>query len=225
VDSAAVLAAAGVPVAPGVHVHSAREAARAARDFGSTVVVKVVSPDLPHKSEAGGVRLGITTPEAAARAYDEVTDAAVRYAPEAVIDGALVSPMLSGGLETILGVVSDPVFGPVVMFGLGGVFVEVLRDASYRLAPFSVTEATSMIQEIRGRGLLHGVRGEPGRDVASLATALSRLSVFADEHRDDLDSIDLNPFLVMPEGAGSVAVDALIVRRSMDEPQGPLGDE
>ncbi|HEX3929851.1 MAG TPA: acetate--CoA ligase family protein [Nocardioides sp.] len=225
VDSAAVLSAAGVPVAPGVHVHSAEEAARAAADFGSAVVVKVVSQDLPHKSEAGGVRLDVTTPEAAARAYDEVTRAAARYAPDARLDGALVSPMLTGGLETILGVVSDPVFGPVVMFGLGGVYVEVLRDASYRLAPFTVTEATSMIQEIRGYGLLSGARGKPARDVASLATALSRLSVFADEHRHDLDSIDLNPFLVMPEGAGSVAVDALVVRRSMDETSRPSADD
>ena len=129
------------------------------------------------------------------------------------MDGILVAPMVSGGVETILGVNRDPVFGPVVLFGLGGIFVEVMKDVTFRLAPFSVEEAHAMIREVKGFPLLEGVRGQPPADIEALARALAQLSVFAAAHEDELESLDLNPFIVLPEGQGAVAVDALIVPR------------
>ena len=125
-----------------------------------------------------------------------------------ILDRALLRRAL-GGVETVIGVVCDPVFGPAVMFGLGGVFVEVLKDVTFRLAPFGVDEAHRMIDEIAGRAMLDGVRGAPPADIAALAEALSKLSVFAAENADRIETIDVNPFIVLPEGA--VAVDALIV--------------
>ena len=120
--------------------------------------------------------------------------------------------MVSDGVETIMGVVSDPVFGPAVMFGLGGVFVEVLKDVTFRLAPFGMDEARRMIDEIQGRAMLDGVRGAPPADIDALADALARLSVFAAENADVIETIDINPFLVLSDGA--VAVDALIVPKT-----------
>ena len=120
--------------------------------------------------------------------------------------------MVSDGVETIMGVVSDPVFGPAVMFGLGGVFVEVLKDVTFRLAPFGMDEARRMIDEIHGRAMLDGVRGAPPADIDALADALARLSVFATENADVIETIDINPFLVLSDGA--LAVDALIVPKT-----------
>lgn len=121
-----------------------------------------------------------------------------------------MAPMISGGVETIIGVHVDPVFGPAIMFGLGGVFVEVLKDVSFRLAPFNEIEARRMIDEIRGRAILDGVRGAPAADVDALATALAALSRFAAAHRDELVSVDVNPFTVLPDGQGAMALDAVI---------------
>ncbi|MBT6093673.1 MAG: CoA-binding protein, partial [Rhodospirillaceae bacterium] len=120
-----------------------------------------------------------------------------------------VAEMAAPGVETVMGVVIDPVFGPAVMFGLGGVFVEVLKDVTFRLAPFGVDEAHRMINEIQGRAMLDGVRGAPPADINALADALSRLSVFAHANAERIESIDVNPFIVTADGA--VAVDALIV--------------
>jgi acyl-CoA synthetase (NDP forming) len=211
-DSAVLLEAAGLPVVPRRRVSSPEQAAEAAREFGGTVAVKILSADITHKTDIGGVVLG-AGPGEAAGAYAQVLGAACSYAPNAGIDGALVSPMVTGGLETIIGVSNDPVFGPVVMFGLGGVFVESIRDVTCRLAPFSEAEAMTMIREIRGYALLEGSRGGTRCDVPALARALSAVSVFADEHRGDVLSIDLNPFLVLAEGNGAVAVDAVVVGR------------
>ena len=119
--------------------------------------------------------------------------------------------MVAGGVETIVGVVQDPTFGPVVMFGLGGVFVEVLKDVTFRVAPFDVAEAQRMIREIRGFAVLEGVRGAPPADVDALASMLSALSRFAAANADLIESIDLNPVRVMPEGQGVVPLDALLV--------------
>ena len=181
--------------------------------MGGPLAIKVISADLLHKSDAGGVALDVDGPEAAAGAYRGVIEAVRARAPEAVIDGVLVSPMIRGGTETILGVSNDPVFGPTVMFGLGGVFVESIRDVTFRLAPFAPEEAMRMIGEIRGRAVLEEPRGAPPRDLAALAATLSALSVYADEHRRDIQSIDVNPLLVLAEGEGVVAVNAVIQAR------------
>ena len=124
-------------------------------------------------------------------------------------------PMIRGGIETILGVQVDPVFGPAVMFGLGGVFVEILGDVAFRLAPFGLDEANRMIREIEGFKMLAGVRGAPPVDIEALAEALVRLSVLADVEAERIEGIDVNPFLVLPEGQGAVALDALVVPRAV----------
>ena len=142
--------------------------------------------------------------------YAELRERVASAVPDAKINGVLVAVMITAGVETVLGVVRDPLFGPVVMFGLGGVFVEVLRDVVFKPAPFTVEEAKGLIGQVRGSALLHGVRGSPPADIDALAEALSRISLFAAANADTIASIDINPFLVLPRGAGAIAVDAFI---------------
>ena len=127
------------------------------------------------------------------------------------VDRVVVARMAEPGLETILGVVRDPVFGPVVMFGLGGIFVEAFQDVAFRVAPFGVTEAQAMVAEVKGRVLLRGVRGQPPADEDALVRAIAALSVYAAAHAEAIESIDINPLLVLPRGRGVLALDALIV--------------
>ncbi|MEP9350484.1 acetate--CoA ligase family protein [Xanthobacter sp. KR7-225] len=207
-----LLEAAGLP-GPGTRVaKTPEEAARVAAAIGFPVVVKILSPDILHKSDIGGVALNLATAEAVQVAGAAVLERARAAAPEARIDGLLVAPMMpKGGVETILGATVDPVFGPMVMFGLGGVLVEVMGDVALRRAPFDLKEARAMIGEIRGAALLDGVRGAPPADKEALATALVALARFAAANADRIESIDVNPFLVFPEGRGAVALDAVIV--------------
>ena len=198
---------------PARHARTAREAADAAADLGFPVVLKVLSADILHKSDIGGVRLGVADRAAAEAAFDEILAAARTAQPEAAIDGCLVAPMVSGGVETILGVQRDPVFGPIVMFGLGGIFVEALKDVTFRAAPFDEAEARAMIEEIAAFPVLTGLRGQPPADLGALAAALSRLSLFAAANADTIESLDLNPFLVRPSGEGALALDAVLVTR------------
>ena len=214
VDAADILSKAGLPMAPGRLAHSADDAAQAAMDVGYPVVMKIVSPDIQHKSDIGGVKLNLQSSDEVRASYQAIMVAVGQHAREAAIDGILVAPMISGGVETILGVHRDPVFGPVVLFGLGGIFVEVLKDVTFRIAPFGLDEAHRMIDEVRGRAMLDGVRGQPAADVDALAQALSRLSVYAAANGDVIESIDINPFLVKAKGEGAVAVDALILTRT-----------
>lgn len=208
-----ILAAAGIPTVEDRLARTAEEAAAAARAFGGPVVLKISSPDILHKTEVGGVVVGLADAEAAAAAFTAMTARVAAARPAARIDGALVSPMIADGVECIMGVSVDPAFGPVVLFGLGGIFVEVLKDVTLRVAPFSAAEAVEMIREVKGFPLLDGARGKPRADVATLAEALSRLSVFAAANSDRIDSVDVNPILVRPAGQGVVAVDALFVPR------------
>ncbi len=205
------VAAAGVPVVPARHARTAREAGAAAAALGFPVVIKVLSADIVHKSDIGGVRLGISDRAAAETAFDEIVAASRAAVPDAAIDGCLVAPMVTGGVETILGVQRDPVFGPVVMFGLGGIFVEALKDVTFRAAPFDEAEARSMIESVAAFPVLTGLRGQPPADLDALAAALSRLSLFAAANADTIESLDLNPFLVRP--AGALALDAVLVIR------------
>ena len=207
------LAAAGVPVTPARQARNAAEAGEAAAALGFPVVLKVLSADVAHKSDVGGVRLGVADRAGAEAAFGEVV-AAVRAArPDAAIDGCLVAPMAAGGVETILGAQRDPVFGPIVMFGLGGIFVEALKDVTFRAAPFDEAEARAMIESVAAYPLLTGLRGQPPADLGALAAALSRLSCFAAANADVIESLDVNPFLVRPEGQGALALDAVLVTR------------
>lgn len=213
VQALAVLADGDVPVVPVRHVHTAAEAAIAAAEIDGPVVMKIVSADLQHKSEVGGVRLNISGGEAAATAFEEIIAGVAEKTPDALLDGCLVAPMVGGGTEAILGVSRDPVFGPVVMFGLGGIFVEVLKDVAFRVAPFDEAEARKMIREIRGYPVLQGVRGQPPADEDALAQALASLSRFAAANADTIESMEANPFLVRAAGQGAMALDALIIKR------------
>ncbi|SLN70680.1 acetate--CoA ligase family protein [Oceanibacterium hippocampi] len=214
-DSLAIVQAAGIPTIGAIAVGSAEEATQAFRridaEGGRRAVLKVVSRELPHKSEAGGVRLGICSEEEAGAAYSEVMARVAQRAPGIAVDGALVAPMAEPGIETIIGVHRDPVFGPVVMFGLGGVFAEVLRDVAFRVAPFDVAEARRMIAETKASAILAGARGGPAVDVGILAQALADLSRFASAHAERVESIDINPFSVGPTAA--CALDAVVVLR------------
>ncbi len=212
VEAKNLLAAAGLPMIEEVLATSPEEATSAVGGLDMPAALKLVSPDVQHKSEIGGVMLDVTS-DGAAEAYETLVGRLQRYKPAARLDGVVVAPMITDGVETLLGVQRDPVFGPVVVFGLGGVFVEVLEDVARRLAPFDEDEAMEMIREIKGYPILEGVRGGTAADIPALAAALSRLSCLAHENRDRIDSIDINPFLVRPEGKGAVAVDALIVPR------------
>ena len=204
-----ILAAAGIPILAERLVTSEAEAAAAA-DLGERLVLKIVSPEITHKTEVGGVMLDIPAGELG-EAYERLIARVQAHTTGARIDGVLISPMVRGGVEMILGVQDDPVFGPVVMLGLGGIFVEVLRDVTFRIAPFGVEEARRMIGELRGAAMLHGARGQPPCDLAALAAALSRLSLFAAAQRGRFTSIDINPLLVRPRGEGAAALDALIL--------------
>jgi acyl-CoA synthetase (NDP forming) len=136
--------------------------------------------------------------------------------PGREVKRVIIAPMISGGVETVLGVNRDPVFGPVVMFGLGGIFVEALGDVVFRAAPFGLDEAHRMIRGIRSFRILEGVRGRPPTDIDALAAALARLSVVAAAHADAIESIDVNPFLVRAKGQGAVALDALVIPRKSE---------
>ncbi len=214
VEAGKLLRDAGLPVVESRLAGGADEAVEFATELGFPVVLKVVSAEIQHKSEVGGVRVGLADAVAVVRAHDEIVASVAAKAPGAPVDGIMVAPMVSGGVETILGVHADPVFGPTVMFGLGGIFVEVLRDVTFRVAPFGPDEAHRMIREVQGYPMLEGVRGQPPADIEALAEALSRLSVFAAANRDAVDGIDLNPFLVLEQGQGAVALDALVLAKT-----------
>ncbi len=205
-----ILAAAGIPCASERLVTSAQEAADSAPKIGFPLVMKIVSSDILHKSEMGGVLLNVNSVEEARSGYISLMQRAKKHAPGARLTGVLIAQQIKGGVETILGVIRDPVFGPVIMFGLGGVFVEVLKDVTFRCAPFGPAQARRMIREVKGYVMLKGVRGAMPADEEALVDALTRLSVFAAAQGDELESIDINPFIVLAKGQGALAVDALI---------------
>lgn len=216
-DSRELLSSAGIPIVEGNLAKSAKEAAEAAAALGCPVVMKINGADISHKTEIGGVELNVATPNDAHRLYDELLSRVKRHAPDAQPTGVIVAPLIKGGVETILGVQVDPVFGPAVMFGLGGVFVEVFQDVVFQIAPFGRDEAMRMISGIKGARLLQGVRGRPISDVDALADALVALSQFAAGHADTLVSVDVNPFMVLPEGLGAVALDCLVVPKGAED--------
>jgi len=208
-EGARLLALAGVQLAPHAMAGSAPEAVAAAARLGYPVAVKIESPDILHKTEAQGVRLGLADAAAVEAAFVSVVEAARAYRPEARIDGVLVQAMSSGEVEFVIGLKRDPVFGTVVMAGLGGVLIEVLRDVSFRRAPVSVAEAQRMLDELKGRALLAGVRGKPPINRARLAQLISAVSCFGAAAGARLSELDLNPVLLSREDA--VAVDWLMV--------------
>ncbi|MEA3156627.1 MAG: hypothetical protein QOK44_4216 [Betaproteobacteria bacterium] len=180
------------------------------------VAVKLASPDIPHKTEADAVRLGVNTLEELKRAAQSVQQSGRRHIPDARIDGISIQQMASG-IEVILGAVNDKNFGPYVMVGLGGVMTEVLRDVTHRFAPVTMDDARDMLGELKGTKILEGYRGAPPADADALAQAIVSLSWLISDHRDRIDEIDVNPLFVRARGQGVVAADALVVTRGTDK--------
>ena len=208
VESKEALAEAGVPVTASRLVRSRDEAVAAAREAGFPAALKIVSPQITHKSDVGGVKLNLNSPEEVASAFDEIVAAARRAAPDAAIEGASVQKMAPAGTEVIVGVSQDPQFGPVLMFGLGGVLVEVLKDVAFRIIPIEKRDAHQMIREIKGFPLLEGYRGQPPADLEALENLLLLVSSFVEQH-PEVSELDLNPVFAYADGA--MAVDARIV--------------
>lgn len=210
-DALELLRARGLPTLPVRRARTRSEAAEAATALGFPVAMKVLSAGITHKSDVGGVVLDIADAAQAAEAHDAIRARVAAQAPQAKIDGVLVAPMVRDGVECILGVRRDPVLGPVVMLGLGGIHVELLRDVTLRIAPVDVQQAREMVDELKSAALLRGHRGAPPADVDALVQAIVRLSDFAMAAGESLAAVDLNPLRVMPAGQGAVALDAVIL--------------
>jgi len=202
----------GIPVTREGLATSADMAVELSRNLGYPVALKAQSGQILHKTEAGVIKLNLASDEEVRRAYKEVLANASSHAPHALVEGVLVQEMVRDGVEVIIGVTKDPVFGPAIMFGLGGIFVEALRDVSFRIAPLTRADAEEMIDEIRGRRVLEGMRGKPPADREALIDTLLRVSQFVTDHRDQIDELDLNPLVLLPKGAK--VVDALITKTS-----------
>jgi acyl-CoA synthetase (NDP forming) len=210
-DSKRILTCYGIAIPREIVAHDPEQAALAAGKIGGPVAVKIVSPDILHKTEAGGVRLGVSTPDDAREAARNILASAASYAPQARIDGISVQQMAPAGVEIVLGVKNDRQFGPLVAAGLGGIMVELLSDTAVRLAPVGDQTARAMLASLKGQALLTGFRGKPGVDVDGLVDTICRLSELAHDLSDVIDQIDINPVIA---GAGGVmAADALIVCR------------
>ena len=203
-----LLAEAGVPVVPARLVTSAGDAARAAAEFGGPVCLKVVSPQILHKTDIGGVLLDVAAAEAPVKTAFEAVTAAAKNVDGATVDGVLVSPMRRGGAELLVGVVRDPHWGPMLAVALGGVFVEVLKDSALAPLPMSPRQARRMLDQLRGRAVLDGVRGAAPADLDALAAVIARTGDLALALGDDLESLEINPLRV--DGAAIEALDAVV---------------
>ncbi|HZQ35249.1 MAG TPA: acetate--CoA ligase family protein [Dehalococcoidia bacterium] len=208
VESKQLLEEAGISTTRARLATSRDEAVAAAQQIGFPVVLKVVSPDIAHKSDVGGVALNLADATAVGDAYDRIMSAVKAAQPNAKVLGVAVQTMAQPGTEVIVGMTKDPQFGPVLMFGLGGILVEVLKDVSFRIVPVSERDADQMIHEIKGFPVLEGVRGQQAADLPALRRLISQVSGFVERH-PEIDELDLNPVFAYPDGA--LAVDARIV--------------
>jgi acyl-CoA synthetase (NDP forming) len=210
VEARPLLAAYGIPAPAEALATTPDDAATFAAQIGFPVAMKLISPDILHKTEAGGVILNVADEQAACAAFRELVQRGQAAYPAARLRGVQIQKMVTGGQEVIVGVKRDPTFGPLVMFGLGGIYVEALADVSFRLAPLTAEDAGEMIDEVRSARLLSGLRGAPAGDRAALADAIVRVGQLAADH-PQIAELDINPLLVLPEGQGVVAVDARII--------------
>jgi acetate---CoA ligase (ADP-forming) subunit beta len=208
IEAKSVFSEAGISTVKTVLAPSQKEAVAISNEIGYPVVLKVASPDITHKSDAGGVKVGLKTAAEVKKAYGEIMASIKQKYPAAKIDGVSVQNMARPGVEIIIGMFKDPQFGPVVMFGLGGIFVEVLKDVSFRIIPIIRRDAAEMIKEIKGYALLQGYRGHEPADIPSLENILLKVSALV-ESTPGLKEIDLNPVFAYKDSA--VAVDARIV--------------
>jgi acyl-CoA synthetase (NDP forming) len=208
VEAKELLGAQGIPVLPTTLARSSSVAVRLAKALGLPVALKIVSPDVMHKREVGGVQLQLTSLAQVSKAYGEILTTVRARVLAGVIEGVSVQPMAKTGIDVVGGFAHDCTFGPVVMFGLGGIFVEVLNDVAFRVVPLHPRDARAMIREVCDFPTLQGFRGAPSVDLGALEDILSKLSSLA-EQRSELHDIDLNPVFAYP--AGALAVDARIL--------------
>lgn len=208
IEAKQMLEEAGVPVSPARLAKTRDEAVAVAKELGFPIVLKIVSPQITHKSDVGGVALGLASAEDVGAAFDRVTASAKQHVPNATIEGVAVQRMERQGTEVIVGVTKDPQFGPVLMFGLGGVLVEVLKDVAFRVIPINQRDARQVIHEIKGYPLLEGYRGGEAADIGKLEELLLKVSSFVEAH-PEVAELDLNPVFAYADGA--IAVDARVV--------------
>jgi 4-hydroxybutyrate---CoA ligase (ADP-forming) len=207
-----VLQAYGFPTPKSILCTTEQEGIDAASHIGYPLVMKIVSPDIIHKSDAGGVKVGVKTDDELKSAFRAITENALKYKSDAKIKGVLVQEMVKSAKETILGASQDPTFGPVIMFGLGGIYVEVLKDVVFRVAPIDEQEAINMVESTKTIKLLKGARGEKPSDLKAIADSLQRLSQLVVDFQE-IKEFDINPLLVLEEGKGARVVDARIILR------------
>ncbi len=213
VESKQLLSQAGIETNETLLAKSKDEALELSRQIGFPAVLKIASPDVVHKSDAGGVKIGLTNEAEVGQAYDEILASIGSAYPTAQVDGISVQAMAQPGVEVIMGVSIDPQFGPVLMFGLGGILVEVLKDVAFRIAPLTQRDAAQMIREIKGYPILEGHRGQKPVDVSALENSLLKLSRFVEE-RPMIRELDLNPVIAYSDGL--TVVDARIVLENAD---------
>ena len=212
-EAADLLACYGLPLLSSRLVSDPTQIVPAMEGMHAPVAMKIVSRDIIHKVDAGGVRLNIADATQARQAFDEIVANGLRFNPEAGIDGVLMQEMAGKGVEVIIGCARDSKFGPIVMFGLGGTFVEALRDVTFRLAPMRIASAENMIRSIKTFNILQGVRGNPPSDLAAIRECILRVSTLVDDH-PEISELDINPLIVYPEGRGAVAADCRIMLRA-----------
>ena len=212
-ESRDILTAYGIRAPRSKLCPNSEDAVAFANELGYPVVMKIASPDILHKTDVGGVKIGLESPTDVRDAFDLMMYRTQKYQPNAQIWGCLVQEQVRGGKEVIAGMSRDPQFGPLVMFGLGGIYVEVLKDVAFRIAPFDRKEAMAMLQEIRGFGLLRGVRGEPPADLNAITDVLLRLSQLVTDFPEIVE-MDINPLMVFEQGHGAMGVDMRLILKS-----------
>jgi acyl-CoA synthetase (NDP forming) len=208
IESKTLLSEAGVPVIETRLASSKQEAIGISKKLGFPVALKIVSPEIIHKSDVGGVKLGLKTSKQVESAYEEILSSVKQKHPHAIIDGMSVQKMARPGVEVIIGMTKDSQFGPVLMFGLGGILVELLKDVSFRIVPLEREDAREMIRELKGYPMLEGFRGREPVDISILEEMLLKVSRFVDDH-PEIKELDLNPIFAYKDGA--VAVDARVI--------------
>jgi acyl-CoA synthetase (NDP forming) len=208
VESKELLKKSGIPVVEAKLSRSKKEAISISKEMGFPVVLKISSPDVVHKSDSGGVKLGLSNATEVGKAYNEIISSVKQAYPKAQIEGVSVQSMAPPGVEVIVGMSKDPQFGPVLMFGLGGILVEVLKDVSFRIVPVTARDARAMIREIKGYPILEGYRGQKPASIPALEKLIVKVSQFI-EKNPHIKELDLNPIFAYPDKA--VAVDARII--------------
>jgi acetate---CoA ligase (ADP-forming) subunit beta len=209
-ESFEVLKAYGIPIVESVFARTIDEAIKAAEELGYPLAMKIVSPQISHKSDVGGIKLSLKNDDEVRAAYKDMLESISQKVPDISLEGVLLQPMLSGGIEVIIGMVRDPTFGPMLMFGLGGVYVEVLKDVKFAIAPVNDKEAREMITGIKAYPLLAGIRGAKPSDIDAIIDVILKVSKLACDF-SEIKEFEINPLMVFEEGKGVLAVDMRLV--------------